>query len=1325
MNLHGNIIIYRNSESLDVIPKRNSNIPLDSKILFMPNCVKVIHEKNTDEKYSSFKVMMFGVLLNGVKTAVVLEGFKPYFTIRKPIDIDEKKFREKIERIVSEHGIRNWSMEIIYGKSFQCYEEHKSMYIKLVFTSAWDRGKILKYINTTLHMDTTDDDPNHLERVLCRDSNFSMTSWCVINSYKSYKKESISCIDKIFRADYRNIAEYTGDVAMLRCPAISCNWDIEAFTADRTLRKMPDPKVAEDVVFCVSMTYTLEDSTDSILDVVIVTFQCNPIPGVLIIKCATEADLIKAYADLHSIMQPEFIIGFNDSAFDWTFMVEKADRNNVLEYMYNKMSMYNEPPSRTSQLENIRRWKFMTNNIKIDPETTAYAKTLDIPGSINIDIRTCLRQKFPKTAKTKLSYYLEMSNLGNKLDMPINVMFEHYEESLYLKNAVIDRKNMKEIKTRYINNKIAMSEVALYCVVDAKKCQELIVKYNFIPDAREISNISRTTLFDAFYYAGTMKLKNLVMRAGKARGLMFTLRMNRTHSDEQYPGGHVFTPVRGPGKPKLTFAERKQILTEWKDVPDSEIKIMENAILNDIDIVDKKYISLFNYAKEESNRYPSSCYDCVSLYPSLFITYNFSPEFMIFTPSEYKRMINANYLLHPIDFPCNGTRVKAWTVRHNETANEGGNKTVEMGLYPCIQIDLFQRRSAVKKEMNRCEAVMKKLEEEKKTNTDEYRAAQFTYRYNNTKQSAIKVFMNTFYGETGNKMSPNYILALAGGITAEGRRTIKLVADRAMREGCTLQYGDTDSVFISPPASEFKELDRKYYGGMLDKHTYCTRLVETTIAYSSKIKQKINEALVEDNGTTYINVAYEKTLYPYLYIQCKMYAGIEHVFTTNFNPSVNKLFIKGLAIKRRDASGLLVKICGEVLMSILDIHNINTIEYIVTDKIKEIYKRTWTLEDFKKSAVYNPSKNNVSVGMFRERMRERKNPLCPLPKPSERFDYVVVKKYPFKYDLKGKKSKILIGEQWEYFNYARDNEMEIDLNYYITGGIIGQFAQLLAPNYYIPPGLQEEQVMAEAKSLQMANKFVTGICRSMTEEAKCIGPLLKVLYKKADVVFSSSVNALIKTNNDKKIYRIIASTTGDDIFQQIIKSVEEKCKKSAEIYATDYVNTMKEKHSNNVLYKMLGVIYNKKKTANSLLTIRLKYIDNIIAIERQKINNNMDSIKEFISTKDYTLSNMVERMKHECGIMDNKIDSIDVENIVPVGDIKLDDHVRTVQLINSTYTNIYIAYSFKCNIIAVYEKVKYCIDEDCKVRPIPIAINRNTGRIDAVNSIQKHGLMDF
>ena len=247
----------------------------------------------------------------------------------------------------------------------------------------------------------------------------------------------------------------------------------------------------------------------------------------------------------------------------------------------------------------------------------------------------------------------------------------------------------------------------------------------------------------------------------------------------------------------------------------------------------------------------------------------------------------------------------------------------------------------------------------------------------------------------------------------------------------------------------------------------------------------------------------------------------------------------------------------------------------------------------------------------------------------------------------------------------------------------------------------------------------------MSSETKCIGPLLKVLYSKADVVFSSNVSALIDTKDSKRISRIISSTNGDDIFQQMEKSLIDKCKKSADLYAIGYVNSMKEKHGNSVLYKMLAAIYSKKRPSNSLRTRKLNYADNLINVERQRINDNMDSIKEFINAKDETITTMIERMKKECGVGENKLEVSTVENIVPVGDIKLDNYTNTINLINSVYMNTYIAHMFKSNIMAIYERIKYCIDEDCKIQPVPGIINRNSGRIDAVNSIQTHGLMDF
>jgi len=43
----------------------------------------------------------------------------------------------------------------------------------------------------------------------------------------------------------------------------------------------------------------------------------------------------------------------------------------------------------------------------------------------------------------------------------------------------------------------------------------------------------------------------------------------------------------------------------------------------------------------------------------------------------------------------------------------------------------------------------------------------------NCKQLAIKVFMNTFYGETGNQKSPLFDVLISGGTTTLGQKYIK------------------------------------------------------------------------------------------------------------------------------------------------------------------------------------------------------------------------------------------------------------------------------------------------------------------------------------------------------------------------------------------------------------------------------------------------------------------------------------------------------------------------------------------------------------------------
>ncbi|CAI2193104.1 959_t:CDS:2 [Funneliformis geosporum] len=71
----------------------------------------------------------------------------------------------------------------------------------------------------------------------------------------------------------------------------------------------------------------------------------------------------------------------------------------------------------------------------------------------------------------------------------------------------------------------------------------------------------------------------------------------------------------------------------------------------------------------------------------------------------------------------------------------------------------------------------------------EYDSICFDYNSLNSKQKAIKLYMNSFYNVTGQSNSPFYILELAGGVTSAG---------------------DTDSLYLTCTDSYYEKCDLFY-----------------------------------------------------------------------------------------------------------------------------------------------------------------------------------------------------------------------------------------------------------------------------------------------------------------------------------------------------------------------------------------------------------------------------------------------------------------------------------------------------------------------------------
>jgi DNA polymerase elongation subunit (family B) len=377
----------------------------------------------------------------------------------------------------------------------------------------------------------------------------------------------------------------------------------------------------------------------------------------------------------------------------------------------------------------------------------------------------------------------------------------------------------------------------------------------------------------------------------------------------------------------------------------------------------------------------------------------------------------------------------------------------------------------------------------------------------NTKQNGLKVYMNTFYGETGNSQSPFFIKQVAGAITTYGQKTLKLVKSYVESKGYSVKYGDTDSLYVSPPETSFARVDADYESGAISIQQYWITMVEITMEYLDILRNEVNEVLFKDNGTRFLRMAYEEVLWPYAFVGKKKYLGVQHQGIVNLRIcmpectlkefiSSKSLFLRGMEVKKRGSSELLKQLCYEVMKACFCITETRTMREIVEQKLHEITTRQFEPASFIKSAKYKlPAQGkpgNVSVLRFVARMAEieRDNPNLKIrpPEIGERFSYIIAECYPWSFDLRGRKSKLGVGDKLEFFESINNSdycamrattagttaELKVDIDYYITNEIIGQFARFLTYHHdydkFYTDDTDEGYKIADKKACDFAKK---------------------------------------------------------------------------------------------------------------------------------------------------------------------------------------------------------------------------------------------------------------
>jgi DNA polymerase elongation subunit (family B) len=416
------------------------------------------------------------------------------------------------------------------------------------------------------------------------------------------------------------------------------------------------------------------------------------------------------------------------------------------------------------------------------------------------------------------------------------------------------------------------------------------------------------------------------------------------------------------------------------------------------------------------------------------------------------------------------------------------------------------------------------------------------------KQKALKLLGNTVYGKSGDCRTGFYRLEVAGGITTAGQAIIKLAAEFVKSRGFTIHYGDTDSLYLSCSAELFAECDAAYEAALAeiqraeDSHVnqyqsaidadeaaaafkarriaarvaWWTEEVKITMRAFDGLREEMSDYLLQQNGTTFLNMAYDEIVHPMALLGKKKYFGIGHMNTINYYP--DEFMIKGVDIIKQGHAPITRRLGMEFIAESLSPANDANLIELVRAKIISYYamvKAGLNPADFVLTARLRIGKKNVPVLTFAQRCTDRVNrmrddpdavALHSPPDPGDKFEYFIVR-VEQSYDDDGHIIPIKKGDQMEHLRvyYALQDSltpMKIDIDYYMKNMIVGILARFIAHQPEFQPSGEydisdkDQYKKFDKECVKAAVKYLTDFCDEITGFDKTVAARVGRAYQK-------------------------------------------------------------------------------------------------------------------------------------------------------------------------------------------------------------------------------------
>lgn len=249
-----------------------------------------------------------------------------------------------------------------------------------------------------------------------------------------------------------------------------------------------------------------------------------------------------------------------------------------------------------------------------------------------------------------------------------------------------------------------------------------------------------------------------------------------------------------------------------------------------------------------------------------------------------------------------------------------------------------------------------------------------------------------------------------------------------------------------------------------------------------------------------MELAYEKTLMPFILLSKKRYVGM--LYETN--PNKGKLKYMGLSIKRRDSCDYLKDTYGDIITYLMSGRNIQDVLAFLEGKMNNLIEEKVPMDKLAitrslRSDYKNPAQIAHRVLADRIARRDPGN----RPKAGDRMKFLFINGPP----------RALMGERIETPEFIVANNVKIDYGHYITNQLMKPLQQLL--------GLALKDIVGAKRSvLRRIEREIAAI------ERECAGDL-ELFMKKREQYCSKEVKKMVfdgiltRLQNEKNGNRMI------------------------------------------------------------------------------------------------------------------------------------------------------------------------------------------------------------